>query len=492
MRIRNKKLLAFVLVVCLVLTQMVFASAAFAADNKDRLAGADRYSTAIAIAQAGWTTTGSEYAVLARGDDAGGGADALGAIPLAAKYKAPVLLTEPAALSNGVLQELKDLGVKTVLIVGGTGAVSKAVEDTLTTNGLTVKRFSGSDRFGTAMDIASKEFPTATDVALVYAYDFADALSISSYAGFKGMPVLLADKDYVPDTEKAYIAGKNVTVVGGNGVVGDTLFASLTKAVRYGGNDRYATNNTVLTNLTFDYSKIFIATGENFPDALAGAAFAAKTGAPIVLYSPTADGYSEMASKNCLGTSVVYALGGTAVVPQSVVDDLNADIDKKNVAKYIDKTSIENILPGIYVAKLYLTTGTDAADFTAKAGDITMTAAKTADGQNYFYAQVATAEVKVTFAKNQSLGTVDIPDGTLEGVVASTSMDSVLPGINLAKVVLKAGLDTADYKVVIDGTAMTTGSNPDGDKYFYAQVNAATAKAEVFKLNGLSVDVTIK
>ncbi|NLI94099.1 MAG: cell wall-binding repeat-containing protein [Peptococcaceae bacterium] len=81
----------------------------FYADNGniDRLEGTDRYKTAAAISRKGWDI--SDYAVLARGDDF---ADALCAGPLAAKYNAPILMTEPNELNTATLDEMKRLGVK--------------------------------------------------------------------------------------------------------------------------------------------------------------------------------------------------------------------------------------------------------------------------------------------------------------------------------------------------------------------------------------------
>lgn len=91
-----------------------------------RIAGADRYQTAVAVSQKGWKT--SDYAVLARGDNF---ADALCAGPLAQKYNGPILLTAPTQITQDTLAELKRLQVKHLFIAGGLGAVSRSVEETI-------------------------------------------------------------------------------------------------------------------------------------------------------------------------------------------------------------------------------------------------------------------------------------------------------------------------------------------------------------------------
>lgn len=82
---KSKKVLAFLIAVCFILTQLFIASPVFAeTPETNRISGDDRYQTAVAVSQTGWQT--SDYAVLARGDDY---ADALCAGPLAYKYDGP-------------------------------------------------------------------------------------------------------------------------------------------------------------------------------------------------------------------------------------------------------------------------------------------------------------------------------------------------------------------------------------------------------------------
>ena len=115
-----------------------------------RLSGNNRYGTAVAISQEGWVS--ADVVVLARGDDY---ADALAGVPLAYALDAPILLTPSARLSSLVRDEIIRLNAKEVIVLGGYGAISEEVEDILTTElGLAVKRIAGSNRYGTAAEIA--------------------------------------------------------------------------------------------------------------------------------------------------------------------------------------------------------------------------------------------------------------------------------------------------------------------------------------------------
>jgi len=172
----------------------------------DRISGADRYQTAVAVSQQGWKT--SDYAVLARGDNF---ADALCAGPLAQKYGGPILLTGTNQLNADTLTELQRLGVKHLFIAGGVGAVSQSVENALKAAGIaTIERIYGDDRYETSVKIAEKVGNTGKAV-LATGGDFPDALSISGIAAKLGMPILLTAKNTFPASVKSYFQDGTVT-----------------------------------------------------------------------------------------------------------------------------------------------------------------------------------------------------------------------------------------------------------------------------------------
>ena len=165
-----------------------------------RLAGADRYATADAIA-AGFPkgsvgmVDGERVALLASGT---GFADALSGSAAAAGAHLPLLLTSPDRLSTQVLPRLQALGVSRVVVLGGTGAISASVAKQLTDAGLGVNRLGGADRVETAALIASWEIRSlgfAGDQVAVARGDEGgegvDALSVGAFIGGGKHPLLL-------------------------------------------------------------------------------------------------------------------------------------------------------------------------------------------------------------------------------------------------------------------------------------------------------------
>jgi putative cell wall-binding protein len=293
----------------------------------DRLAGSDRYQTAVSIAQAGWTT--AETAVLAAGSDANL-VDALTVAPLAKLLNAPILLTENARLTAVTEAELKRLGVKTVYTSSGGGVITQPVQDAVRALGITIVPLGGADRFATAANIAAEiaKRTTVTTVVVTTAYGNADALSIASIAAKNGWPILLTGASALPASVTSFLSAHSIAttyVVGGTGVVGDSVFSALPGAIRLGGSDRYATNAAVLQQFadSWDYAKgLYIANGTNshLVDALTASAYIA--GAPLLL-TDGSSAISQAAKTFLAGKTIakVVALGGAAVTSSTILQD---------------------------------------------------------------------------------------------------------------------------------------------------------------------------
>ncbi|MFA6809035.1 MAG: cell wall-binding repeat-containing protein, partial [Eubacteriales bacterium] len=222
--------------------------------------------------------------------------DALAGAVLAnsAIINGPLLLTESNRLRPEVLEEIKRLHTQTVYILGGQSAITNNVENELKANGLQICRLQGNNRFETAASIATTAVKNSDQAYLASGSSFADALSISSYAASKGIPLLLTEKDKVPDATLnalKLLGVKKVTLIGGEGVISPNVKEQLESSFqvdRLGGANRYLTNIAILNSLDYDTSQILVATGTAFPDALAGSVLAAKNSNPILLV-PKAD-----------------------------------------------------------------------------------------------------------------------------------------------------------------------------------------------------------
>ncbi len=252
-----------------------------------RLGGENRIETAIEISRKFFKT--SDRVIIARHDNF---PDSLTAGVLAKAYGAPILLTETRALNSDVKEEIKRLGAKYVTVIGGTDAISSRVVNELNamSSVSSVDRLAGENRFETSVKVAEKVVNwrgTPKQVILCTGTSFADSLSISSYAAKNGYPILLIGQNKVPQVvrdfmskwkiEKVYILGGNLAISSG---VEDSLYC---KTERIGGVNRYETSKLIAEKFFKDKENCFIASGENFPDALVVGAPAATKDAPIVL-----------------------------------------------------------------------------------------------------------------------------------------------------------------------------------------------------------------
>ncbi|MCM8711276.1 cell wall-binding repeat-containing protein [Clostridium sp. SYSU_GA19001] len=293
---------------------LLFTYNVSAATLTQRLGGLNRYETAVKVSSYGWQT--SEYAVLATGQDF---PDALCAAPLAKKYNAPILLVGKDSLDSAVENELKRLQVKNVFLIGGQGVISVNVENKLKSMNIGVTRLGGKDRYETSILIAEQLSSTGKAV-ITTGGDFADALSISPIAASEGMPILLSEKNVLPNGVKEYLNKINVTktyLIGGTGVIGASVESSVPAPERLAGNNRYETNYSVINKFkdVLNFNSIFVATGKNFPDALAGSALAGKGFSPLVLVDGgIIQSTSDLIKAKLPDKNSVIALGGEAVV----------------------------------------------------------------------------------------------------------------------------------------------------------------------------------
>lgn len=316
---KTKKTLAILAIVAMVFTMIpmqVFAATGVPA----RISGTTQYDTAVAIAEQGYAA-GSDNVVLAPGMKANL-SDALASGPLATKLNAPILLTEGNALTAATKAELTKLKAKTVYVTSGTSVIKPAVIDELTAMGITVKNVWGQTASETSVAIAKEMGVTFTQVALANGTVGAqDALSIASIASAQQFPILITDNSAsLPPSIVAYLATLSITksfVVGGTSVISNNQMAQLTGAVRSAGNDAYDTNAQVITDFaaSVKFDNVFVANGETLVDALAGAPYAAKYKAVIVLTDGVNTKASVTVNPLLSGISVVTAFGGEAVVP---------------------------------------------------------------------------------------------------------------------------------------------------------------------------------
>jgi putative cell wall-binding protein len=299
-----------------------------------RLAGGDRYATAAAISRSRFGG-GASTVFIATG---GSFPDALAGSPAAAKANGPILLTGRDSLPAATATELDRLNPSKIVILGGTGSVSTAVASRLGGYADNLVRWAGADRFATAAAISRASF--APGVAAVYiatGSTFPDALSGGAVAGRNGGPILLVKRGALPSataTELDRLNPGKIIILGGTGAVSNTVadavrrFATSGTVTRLAGADRYATS-VVVSRSSYGSSgsdAVFVATGGNFPDGLAGGPVAALLPGPLLLVSKTTLPGTVANELERLNPDKVFVLGGTGSVSDAVVRSIDATL----------------------------------------------------------------------------------------------------------------------------------------------------------------------
>lgn len=283
-----------------------------------RLGGATRYETAERISKEGWLVAKTVY--LARGDAF---PDALAGSPLAYQSNSPILLTQKSQLSDATKREIQRLKAEKVVILGGTEAVAKSVEDQVIKMGLKVERIAGSTRYETARKIAEKISNPSKTAMIVYGYNFPDALSTATIAAKNGYPILLTDTNTVPaDTRQALNGITQTYVIGGENVISHSVSNSLAASKRVGGETRYETAVSLIKEFNLQPTEIFVTDGWAYPDALTGTVLAAKKNANLLLVEKNKIPTATQTLFNQYNIQRFTVLGGNQAVSDDVVHSL--------------------------------------------------------------------------------------------------------------------------------------------------------------------------
>ena len=302
-------------------------------DAANRVDGADRVETSVEVSSSGLDSAAA--AVLARSDVF---ADALTASSLAAEVEGPILLTSPGTLDGRVADELDRLGVETIYMVGGTAALSTEIEEELRADGYDIRRIEGPSRFDTAVAIAQEVVglggPVDT-VTFTRHDEFPDAMSAANLATWGRSPILLSTRDDVPDVSMEALSSllaedaDALTLAGGVAALSPAVEAELLAAGqttrRIAGTDRYSTSVAFVeeaTDLGADLVRTWVASGLDFPDALAAGVAAWNDGGALVLVhgqdldaSPASGTYLR---SNAEDIDRVVIVGGEAAISRTV------------------------------------------------------------------------------------------------------------------------------------------------------------------------------
>lgn len=236
-----------------------------------------------------------------------------------------------AAGREGVLTPTSPLATGTSYEVTLTSGITDRAGNRLAPTGwrfdtvVPVVRLAGPDRYATGAALSRSAF--GSNVPAVYiatGTNFPDALAAGPAAASRGGPVLLVARDVIPGPTAAELdrlRPSRIVLLGGESAVSASVearlrsYATTGSVQRISGPDRYATA-AALSAATYGagQEQVLIATGLNFPDALAGAAL----GRPLLLVSATGLPGPTAAELSRLRPRQIVLLGGTGVISSEV------------------------------------------------------------------------------------------------------------------------------------------------------------------------------
>jgi putative cell wall-binding protein len=317
-----------------------------------RIFGQDRYETAIAASQDQWAAADDTQApadAVAKAVVLAGGtsfADAVSGVPLAYAEHGPLLLTPSTLLRQDVADEIARILPPQghVYLLGGSASLSDDVEKAVLAAGFTVTRLAGGDRYETSVKVA-QELGALSGVTLASGLAFPDALTAGNAMAFEDTTdpanpthgaVLLTKGSTVPDVVSAFLAAHSTAKVfaAGGQAAAAAESAKITTEAEFVGKDRYETAAMIAdafygADSTADGPTVAgLASGENFPDALAGGVHAAVYGAPLLLtpaaaLDPSTDSFLHHYSPSL---SRLFVYGGTGSVSARTADVARAAI----------------------------------------------------------------------------------------------------------------------------------------------------------------------
>nr|WP_286181252.1 SpoIID/LytB domain-containing protein [Bacillus sp. ISL-37] len=189
--------------------------------NIERITGQRRYETAIKVA----SEVGAASQVFITSDSSES-PDALSIAPYASAKQIPILYTQSGVLTPAVKDFLVNAGTKKVTIIGGTGAVSEGVEASIAAlvGQSNVDRVSGKNRYVTSINIMKTYNIDPRNVFFAQGEEFIDALPGSVLAANFNGPIILVQKNSVPQQVIDYLA-EDITFIpqihylGGEGAI---------------------------------------------------------------------------------------------------------------------------------------------------------------------------------------------------------------------------------------------------------------------------------
>ena len=296
-------------------------------DTTSRVDGRDRIETGINISKKYYDK--AKTVIVVRPDLF---PDSMTASVLAKLKDAPILLNPTDKLDSRVGDEIKRLGAEEVIIVGGQNSVSEKVREDLKAYDAdkNVERIAGADRYETSEMVAKRVVGITgkkNTGVVASGQVFPDVLSVGTFASREGYPILLVKKDSIPSQIERAIKDLEINktyIAGGTNTISKSTEAKLPGVLeRMAGNTRYETSVAIAKSKFGASKEAYIASGEEFADALVISPVSGKYNRPTLLASRNKN--TNVPVKKYISDTrmhTITAIGGEKYLPYSVLLDL--------------------------------------------------------------------------------------------------------------------------------------------------------------------------
>lgn len=246
----------------------------------------------------------------------------------------PIYYTKSDQLNAKTLNHLKAKKYKEVVIFGGEKSVSNKVIQQLKNNGIKVSRSSaGKNRYDTVNQllVGSTNYQ-AENIILVSGENFADSLIATSLAKKLNCKIIITQNNEIDKTikneffntnKKQRAKVNNVYIVGGEKSISKNIeqqFSTVAKVHRISGRDRYDTSLQLAKEIGND--KYTVVSGENFADNLVAIPYSYTNNSTIVLTSSKSISNNL---KSLIKNKDFKIVGGEKSVPNEILELLKKD-----------------------------------------------------------------------------------------------------------------------------------------------------------------------
>ncbi|MFR6142750.1 MAG: cell wall-binding repeat-containing protein [Finegoldia sp.] len=299
-------------------------------ENVKRISGVDREQTAIEVSKKMFKD-GTNKVVLANKNNY---SDVLTAAPFAKANNASLLYISSNSISKEVMSEIARLKAKEITIIGGEKSVNEGLKKELEKRNFKVERLSGTDRYKTSAQIASKLITDkTTTLEIASGENYADALSLNNAAEKDKAPILLVRVNAIDKSVEDVIKSSKaslINIAGREKSVSENTKANIKKISkatinRIGGANRYETS-ILLAKYSGAKEVVVVASGEDFADALVAAPFSAKQKGAILLTNKDKLGQKTEQFIKDTKFNKSYVIGGEKSVSEDVINQLTSII----------------------------------------------------------------------------------------------------------------------------------------------------------------------